>query len=50
VGGPCEKGEVAPARVAEIERAPPLPDKPSIAVARMNPVYPLVLCGEHAAL
>jgi adenylate cyclase len=32
VGGPCETGAVAPARVAEIESPPPLPGKPSIAV------------------
>ncbi len=32
VGGPCETGEVAPSRVAEIESPPPLPGKPSIAV------------------
>jgi adenylate cyclase len=32
VGGPSETREAAPAHVAETERLPPLPDKPSIAV------------------
>jgi adenylate cyclase len=32
VGGPSETREAAPARVAEAEIPPPLPDKPSIAV------------------
>ncbi|OAF16319.1 adenylate/guanylate cyclase domain-containing protein [Bradyrhizobium neotropicale] len=32
VGAPSESREAAPARVAEIESPPPLPDKPSIAV------------------
>jgi adenylate cyclase len=32
VGGPSETREAAPARVAEAESTPPLPDKPSIAV------------------
>jgi adenylate cyclase len=32
VGAPSETPEAAPARVAEIESPPPLPDKPSIAV------------------
>jgi adenylate cyclase len=32
VGGPGETREAAPARVAEAESPPPLPDKPSIAV------------------
>jgi adenylate cyclase len=31
-GGPSETREVAPARIAEAESPPPLPDKPSIAV------------------
>jgi adenylate cyclase len=32
VGAPSETGEAAPARIAETESPPPLPDKPSIAV------------------
>src|SRR6201997_2425050 len=32
VGAPSETGEAAPARAAETESPPPLPDKPSIAV------------------
>jgi adenylate cyclase len=32
VGAPCKTREAAPARVAETESPPPLPDKPSIAV------------------
>jgi adenylate cyclase len=32
VGAPSEAREAAPARIAEVESPPPLPDKPSIAV------------------
>jgi len=32
VGSPCETREAAPARVADTESPPPLPDRPSIAV------------------